>query len=190
MPLFDSTDIKSKEISSLHSLADVISRCTEFIELSGTANAPEAYEKIFIGEIEDPFDSEEYTIDQLSEMFFVCQIASANEEGMEAVRPVTETECPAVGGSAEIYLRRCVRESEIGDSGRRNAFLFFNDRVSAIQVELISLTMAENCVRVARVPRMIGPHWATTPEAAGQGEYLWAELRVEWGELDLLASRN
>jgi len=190
MPLFDSADIKSKEVTALYSVADLLSRCTEFIEISGTANAAKALAKIFIGEIDEPFDNEQYSIDELAEMFFVCQIASENEEGVEAVRPSTATGCPAVGGTIEVYLRRYVRESEIGDSGRRNIFLFFQDRVSAIQVQALEMSMVENDIRILSIARSLGPHRAGVPEAVGQGEYIWATLSIEWGERDLIAGGN
>ncbi len=191
MPLFNSTDIKSKEVAALFSLADLMSRCGEFIELSGTADAAEAYKKISVGPVKEPFDSEEYSIDELAELFFVCQIASSDEEGMEAARPITDAgSCAAVGGTIEVYLRRYVRQSEINDSGANNIFLFFKDRVSAIQVEMMELSMAENDIRIGSVVRTQGPHCAGVPEAVGQGEYIWATLDVTWGELDLNSGTN
>jgi hypothetical protein len=185
--LFDPNDAKSTEAIALWQLAERLSECEQYIELSEMPDAETAFEKIIIGPFQDRMESEEYTPDELASDFFYCAIAPQEDEAHEAARPETLTECPNEGGRIEIYFRRHVREGELkeGSDGRRDVYLFFLDRIGAIKHQLFERAQVIGAPRIVRIRRVLGPKFADIASEVAQGCYIWASIVVEWGDLDL-----
>ena len=187
MALYNNASPKSHEAPRLHDVAELLSNTAQMIELSESENAAAALLKIRIGPIRDPLDGEEYTIDELKNQPFICQVAASDEEGSESLRSETVGGSPKTGGTAEIYMRRHARAAELSDTdGRQDVYLYFLDRVSAIaeQVYEQSSLLVEP-VRVIRMTRLRGPLFASYAAEAGQGEYIWCAYECEWGDRDL-----
>ena len=187
MPLFELSSAKSYEAPAMHALADRLSECASFQELAEAANTAEAREKITIGPQPGPFDSEEFTIDELEERLLWSCIDTADEDGHEAVLGDTTTECPNEGGNLTVEIRRQVRKYESqDDAGKSDVYLYFLDRCSAVAHELFEKAQAANFnPRLVRIPRVFSPSFSSNIEEAGQGEFIWTLLSVEWGNLDL-----
>lgn len=185
MPLFDVNNAASAEAPALFHLADILSECEQFRELSEKTTIADARDLITIGPAPDPIDGEEYTEDELNNDFFYCSVAPSDDEGHEAIQPETLTECPLEGGSVEAYIRRQVRKSEVGQAGgKADVYLYFLDRVSAIVHQIFEQASDETRLRVLSVRREFSPSFGDIASAVAQGEYIWTNLVVEWGELD------
>ncbi len=190
MPLFELANAKSLEAPAMHALADRLSECASFQELAEAANAAEALAKISIGPQPGPFDSEEFTIDELEEQLLWSSVDTSDDEGHEAVLADTTTECPNEGGNFTVEIRRQVRKFESqDDAGKSDVYLYFLDRCSAIAHELFEKSEAAGFnPRLVRIPRVFSPSFASNIEEVGQGEFIWTLLNVEWGNLDLTRS--
>lgn len=185
MPLFDLNNAESVEAKNLYFLADILSACESFQDLTETTNSTDAREFVTIGPQPDPWDNEEYTIEQLENEFFYCTVAPSDDEGHQAVRPETLTECPNEGGTLEVYLRRQVRQSEIQGAGKGDVYLYFLDRISALAHEIFEQAFDDKNMRIQTVSRDFSPSFGDIASAVAQGEYIWTNLMVEWGDLDL-----
>jgi hypothetical protein len=189
--LFDPNDAKSTEAKNLWYLAEALAACPQFLELNeldldDPDSEDAAFEKITIGPFKDRAEDETYTPEELASDFLFCAISPPDDDSHEALKPETLTECPNEGGRFEIYIRRHVRTGEIqeGDDGKRDVYLFFLDRLAAIQHQLHEQANANSAPRILSVRRVMGPHFADLAQEVAQGCYIWASLMVEWGDLD------
>ncbi len=184
MPLFELNSALSGELKAAYQLADRLSETTAVKNLAETTVTAEALEKITVGIAADPFDGEAYSLGELENEHFFVQVYSETEEGHLAGLSPEAVGNPREGGVFCVYLRRQVRESE----DRTDAYNFFWDRVSAIGIQLIPAAEAvatlANRNRFKTVGRPIGPEFGKRRGEGSQGVYLYAQLKVTWGDVE------
>lgn len=187
MPLFSVATARGKEAPALHYLAALLSGLATFQELSEQTSEADALALIAIGSDADPIDGEQFTIEELENKHFFCSVFPSDEEAHVTQRGPSLTECPLEGGQISIYLRRAARAAELAaDNGRNDVYLFFLDCISALEHELqeASVAATTTTINITGTRRLQGPFYANLAEVAGQGEYLWALLEIDWGDLD------
>lgn len=184
MPLFDLNSALSGELKAAYQLADRLSETTAVQNLAEESGAAGALTKITVGIADDPFNGDVYSLGELENQHFFAQVYAEPEEGHVAGLAPEAVGNPREGGEFLVYLRRQVRESE----DRTDAYNFFWDRVSAIGTQLIVLADAlatlTNRNRFKQVGRMIGPEFGTRRGEGDQGCYLYAQLKVSWGDIE------
>lgn len=184
MPLFELSTNSSGELQAAYQLADRLSELTSVKNLAETSVTAEALEAITVGIAADPLGGDEYGLGELEERHFFAQVYAEPEEGYVSGLAPEAVGTPREGGVFRVYLRRQVRESE----DRTDACNFFWDRVSAIGVQLIAAAeaLAANTSRnrFKQVARQMGPEFGDRKGDGDTGVYLWALLKVTWGDIE------
>lgn len=185
MPLFDINSALSCELPAAYQLTDRLSETQAVQDLAEAADAAEALLKITVGIAADPLDGDVYLLGELENQHFFAQVYAETDEGFLAGLGPETFGTPREGGMFRVYLRRNVREAE----DRTDAYNFFWDRVSAIGVQLLAaaetLDALTNRNRFEQVTRMIGPEFGERRGEGDQGVYLYALLKVTWGNVEI-----
>lgn len=184
MPLFDISTALSCELVAANQLAARLSEADGVQNLAETTSAATALESITIGIAGDPFDSAEFTLDELENRHFFVHIYAEPDEGFASGLGPEAMGVPKEGGAFRVYLRRQVRESE----DRTDAYNFFWDRISSVPAAVLEsaeeLAADADKNRFAQVTRPLGPEFGTRRTEGDQGDYLFAEFVFTWGDVE------
>lgn len=186
MPLFDPDNAVSAEASALWHLADLIAECTYAQELAEETGGTDAENKaatllkIIVGPHEGPWDTDRFDEDELAERFMSFQVWSPLEGGKTVVRSDGSFDRADEGGDFMLAIRRYARGEEMQD--KQDLYLFFLDRVAALEQEMMTLAETRECPRLQSVARQQGPAFGARDKAKSQGEYLFATHSITWGD--------
>jgi hypothetical protein len=176
--LFDPNNTTGEETKAALALATLLSTLPRFQELAeDSGDAAEARKHATVGVFDKPADGLHFSIDELAELGFQARINRVDGSRLAVVDGYGEV---SSAGALQILFRRYVRESE----DEQDAYLFFWDRLDALQDELAEALSKSECPRVQQgaVTATSGPYFGTHTETPVQGEYLHAAMQVEWGD--------
>lgn len=183
MPLFNFSSPLSAEAGALYHLADRVSECGRFQEISETTSAVTARSKVIVGPHAKPFDGKEYTEEELAGMLCEAQLWAPTEGGRELSKGEAVGDRPKEGGEFMLTIRRYGRPVEMEDA--QDFYLWFLDRIAAFERELWDrcdvLLGGASCPELQSITRQ---QLAFSPykSASVQGEYLFATHLIRWGD--------
>jgi len=179
VPAFDPNHPRSPEGAALYHMADLLSECDNFQTLTETDDSLAALEKVVIGYHNEPWDSDQYSVDELASLFCEAHLISSLE-GERAVVRSDSSPTPEEGGTWDMSIRRYVRDSEKTD--RSGLYLWFLDVVAALETEIITNADVRECPRLISISRDQGPAFGVRDAETAQGDYLWVTHTIAWGD--------
>lgn len=186
MPLFDPDNATSAEASALWYLAELLSECTAAQALAeetgGTAeeNAEATRAKVIVGPHAGPWDGVEFTQVEMESRFIEFQLTSPLEGGKTLVKSDGSFDRADEGGDFILLIRRYARDSEMADMS--DLYLWFLDRIAALEQELLTKAESRECPRLLSVTRTQGPSFSPRKSAPTQGEYIFTQHSIGWGD--------
>lgn len=181
MVTFDPTKQDSEAGGTLYKTSLLLKDCPHFWTLAG-ANANTALAKIVLGVDIDPENGQQFEVPELKERFCYAQlyppVPSEASYQQDPGGPV-----PLVTGTHLLDIRRVAREAEIASHAEKNkTFLWFYDQVSALQKWMVREAEKNGCPRILRIEPIVEAAFNPQSEASAQGRYLFAKLRLLWGD--------
>lgn len=177
MALFDRDNPVGEETKAALALADLIAAQSRFQELCNESTEAAALTHITVGVVGQPFDGNEYTIDELADLGLQAWLTNPPESPRYSVDGYGQA---SSAGTLMVHLRRYVRTGE----ELQDVFLWFWDRLCAAEAQLNTALSTATCPRVQQggLVRTAGPAREQIGEEVAQGSYLWAEWSVDWGD--------
>lgn len=184
MPLFDPNAAASAEAAALYSLAELLADCANaqaLAEASGPNAADETRKKIIVGPDAGPNDGTSFTRVELENQLIEFHITVPIEGGRTCVKSDGSFDRADEQGEFLMFIRRHAREAEMADPS--DLYLFFLDRVSALEQELLTKAETRECPRLLAVTRTQGPAYGAMEETTAQGDYIFTQHTITWGDL-------
>lgn len=177
MALFDPNNPVGEETKVALALADLIADQSYFQALCNEATDTAAREHITVGVVGEPFDGQEYSIDELADKGVQAWLTNPPESPRYTVDGYNQA---SSAGTLMVHLRRYVRNGE----QLQDVFMWFWDRLCAAEAQVNAALATATCPRVQQggLVRSAGPAREQIGERAAQGSYLWAEWQVDWGD--------
>lgn len=186
MPLFDPDNTTSAEASALYALADLLSECTAAQALAeetgGTAeaNATATRAKVILGPHAGPWDGEQFTPTELAARFIEFQLTSPLDGGRTVVKSDGSFDRADEQGEFLLLIRRHARDSEMADPS--DLYLWFLDQIATLEQQLLTNAETRECPRLLAVTRTQGPAFPHRQEGSTQGEYIFTQHTIAWGD--------
>ncbi len=181
MPKFDINDPKSPDAATLYLTRDLLASAPPFLELA-EVTAITASEKIVVGIHKQPWDEDHYTVEELKNIFCEAQIfppVPAEKTAQQSSGSPT----PLSGGVHDLMIRRHARQAEISTYERRNdLYIWFYDRICWLETWLLARAEVDGCPRLSSIDPICEGAFGMFGKTTEQGEFLWAHLKLNWGD--------
>lgn len=182
MPVFDPNNPAGPAGAALYATATLLSGLDVFQDLCEVGTQPEAFAKIAIGITATANDGDQFGLEELAAKGFEANIHPP-VPSQTAVVINDGSPMPMIGGAYRVLFRRHARESEIRDHSDRNGlFLWFHDLVTKCYLDLLAAAEATTCPRLRGIQPACDGAFGEFGETSAQGEYLWADFLVLWGD--------
>lgn len=195
--LFDPEDIKSCEIDALWRIVDLLTECENVQELAeAVGETPEelkasARRRFIVGPHAGPWDADQFKIAEIEANHFIeFQLYVPTEGGRTVVKSSGSFDRADEAGDIMMITRRIIRQSEMGEydaannlDGRQIAWLFFTDRISAMEQEAMTLCEHRDGSPTLRAfIRQAGPEFGRVTEESEQGVFMQTVHAIKWGD--------
>lgn len=186
MPLFTLATARSVDAAAAVELADRLTECASFQELTQTSTAAAALDSVYVAEATGPWNKEEFTQEELEQRHCWANVIDPFDEGDESVflgLGVNELNQSGMVG-INLYWKPAAADMD-GEDGRRDCKLYFWDRTAAIKNEIWAAVYASafQCPRLQSV-RVLGRGWTTDEMEVCQGAMLSCAYLTTWGDLE------
>lgn len=184
--MFDPNAVASAEAGALWHLAELLSECERAWDLTentgGTdeENTAATREKIIVGPHLGSWAADGFTVEEMETRFIELQLTSPIEGGRTVVRSDSSFDLADEGGDFLLLIRRHARKSEMVDQS--NLYLWFLDKVSALEQELMTKAELRKCPRLQAITRTQGPAFGARKKQTAQGDYLFTQHTITWGD--------
>lgn len=184
--MFDPNAVVSAEAGALWHLAELLSECERAWDLTentgGTdeENIAATREKIIVGPHLGSWGADGFTEVEMESRFIELQLTSPIEGGRTVVMSDSSFDRADEGGEFMLLIRRHARQSEMVDQS--DLYLWFLDRISALEQELMTKAENRECPRLQGITRTQGPAFGARKKAATQGDYLFTQHTITWGD--------
>lgn len=182
MPVFDPNNPEGPAGAALYATATLLSGLSVFQELCETAgDQAGAFAKIALG-IQKPPINAQFDLDELAAKGFEANLHWPIPS-QTAIAISDSSPAPMIGGAFRLLFRRHARESEIRNfEDRVGLLLWFHDCVTACYLAVQAAAEATTCPRLRRIIPVCEGSFGEFGETSAQGEYLWAECAILWGD--------
>ena len=181
MPKFDVNNPKSPDGATLYLTRNLLVKAPPFLELAEVSEITAA-EKIVVGVHKQPWDLERYTEEELKNIFCEAQLFPP-VPAEKTVQQSSGSPTPLSGGVHDLMIRRHAREAEISTYERRNdLYIWFYDRICWLETWLLAQAEKDTCPRLSAIVPICEGAFSMFGKTTEQGEYLWAHLKIQWGD--------
>lgn len=184
--MFDPNAVVSAEAGALWHLADLLSECERAWALAeetgGTdqENTDATRAKVIVGPHLGSWAADGFTSEEMEVRFIEFQLTSPIEGGRTVVRSDSSFDRADEGGDFMLLIRRHARQSEMVDQS--DIYLWFLDQISALEQELMTKAELQECPRLQAITRTQGPAFGARKKLTAQGDYLFTQHSITWGD--------
>lgn len=187
--LFDRDNVLSCEVGWAVKLADRLSECSSFQTLASELTEEGAFGHIYLGPGPLPAFSDEFTEEELANLFLVALIVPQTEEGQRVDESETASaDDPDEGSTFVLMIRRYIRPSELQEDQWGDVHNYLWDLSAKLSHELFTQSNAitssnpNGCPRIRSISR-VGMGFNTFGQATTQGGAWLVEYVIQVGDI-------
>jgi hypothetical protein len=170
------------EVKSALDFAALLSECERFAEISGTTVGAAALAKIILGPHAKPWEGGGYKKDELEEIGCEAHVFPAPQNSKSSIVDDGSFSAPIENGNWHLVIRRVAFEDEIAVADGNDLYMWFWNQLCQLEFEIMEKMESRESPKLLGIERNGGPAYGLLAEKPAQGEYLWAQHVISWGE--------